>query len=691
MADAEICKRDRILNCLLMAVLYFAAAWVVTRFSQHGNWGWPIFPAAGVALGGLICCSTRLWPGVWLGSLTFNLYVLNFSNHAVDLPVFNLALVVSVLAFSASAQALIGAFLFNRYIRSLNPLNRTKDILIFIFLVAITGCVLYSSINVTIMGLVGSLPWERVSHQWFTLWLGDVMGILMVAPLFFVFRQSPNFHWSSSRKMEALILLLLFYLTSQVVFGEWLQFNHYPLVYTLFPCLVWAAYRFGHPGTVTAIIMVSSAAVWGTFEGRGPFVLRSMDESLALLQSYLLILAIMTLILSASATESDAAQRESTRFGRILDESSNEIFLFDAKTLKFIQANRGAQKNLGYTMEELQTMTPVDLKPEFNRKDFEAILKPLRKGTENLVIFQTRHQRKDGSEYPVEARVQLSHSEVWPVFVAILTDISEKRKNEEELAGYRHHLEDLVSQRTADLESAHRQLMHAEKLSATGKMAASMAHEFNNPIFGIRNVLEKIMRRVQLDDKNKRFVQLAIKECDRVTQLIRKVLDFHGPSSEETELIDVHESIDDMALLIEKQYREQNIRLIREYAHDMPFIEAVPDQFKQVILNILQNAQEAISERGGSVTVSTSAWNGKAQIQVKDTGTGIPADVMKNIFDPFFTTKPAVKGTGLGLSVSYGIIKKHGGEILVDSLPGRGTTFTIFMPIKSEAPASLST
>ena len=379
-----------------------------------------------------------------------------------------------------------------------------------------------------------------------------------------------------------------------MVFGDWLQYNHYPLVYLLAPCLVWAAYRFGHHGTVIIILMVSSTAVWGTMAGRGPFTLVSLGESFALLQSYLLVLTIMTLILSAATTEAENAQTQSVRFGRVLDESSNEIYLFDVQTLKFIQVNRGAQENLGYTLEELQSLTPLDLEPDFSRTHLEGILKPLRDGTENLATFRTRHQRKDGTFYPIECRIQLSHAEICPVFVGIVQDITEKKKTEEELSLHRHHLEELVMQRTADLESTHLQLLHAEKLSATGKMAASMVHEFNNPIFGIRNILEKILRRVQMDDKNKRFVQLAIQECDRVALLIRKILDFHSPSTDEKEWIDIHDSIDDMILLVQTKFNLRDIRLVKEYAADLPRIEAVPDQFKQVILNILQNAEEAI-------------------------------------------------------------------------------------------------
>ncbi len=306
------------------------------------------------------------------------------------------------------------------------------------------------------------------------------------------------------------------------------------------------------------------------------------------------------------------------------------------------------------------------------------------------MTFRTRHQRKNGTFYPIECRVQLSQAEICPVFVAIAQDITEKKKTEEELSLHRHHLEELVMQRTADLESTHLQLLHAEKLSATGKMAASMAHEFNNPIFGIRNILEKILRRVRMEDNNKRFVQLAIQECDRVALLIRKILDFHSPSTDEKEWIDVHDSIDDMILLVQSKFNLRDISLVKEYSKELPRIEVVPDQFKQVILNILQNAEEAIPEKGGRITIATSAENGKTRIQIRDTGTGIPVPVLKNIFDPFFTTKPSVKGTGLGLSVTYGIIKKHKGEIQVDSLSGRGTTFTICFPVQQYNPATLS-
>ncbi|MBI5428113.1 MAG: response regulator receiver protein, partial [Nitrospinae bacterium] len=260
----------------------------------------------------------------------------------------------------------------------------------------------------------------------------------------------------------------------------------------------------------------------------------------------------------------------------------------------------------------------------------------------------------------------------------------QKKKAEEELEAHKDRLEEQVEKRTAELKSAHQQLLHAEKLSATGKLAASIAHEFNNPIYGIRNVLEQIREDLALDETHAYLVDLAIRECSRVATLIRKLQDFHRPSDGVVSLMDIHQAIDDMLLLAEKKMKERNIRLKKNYDPHLPQIRAVADQIKQVVLNLIQNAEEAIPDPGGEIVITTNAQPNTVLIEVRDTGCGISPETMKMIFDPFFTTKPQVKGTGLGLSVSYGIIKKHGGDLLVESVPGKGSTFIIILPCEGE-------
>ena len=258
---------------------------------------------------------------------------------------------------------------------------------------------------------------------------------------------------------------------------------------------------------------------------------------------------------------------------------------------------------------------------------------------------------------------------------------------ETKIKEYQHDLEELVNERTEELEATQEKLIHAAKLSAVGKLSASIAHEFNNPICGIRNVLERINDRIsdcaKIDETHKELTVLAIKECNRIVDLIRKLQDFHRPSSGIITKMNIHNAIDEIILLSQKKLNERNIVLTKHYAKNVPKIESVADQIKQVILNLVQNAEEAISKKRGKITITTEKVNSSIQIHITDNGIGIPQQHIDTVFEPFFTTKSAVKGTGLGLSISYGIIKKHGGSIELNSLSGKGTTFTIILPIKT--------
>ncbi len=667
-----------------VALAYFFSGVAMELLAQVYGYSIPVCAPEGLALGLYLVYGYRALAGIGLGSLIFTLVFWESILPVPNAPFLPFVPVALFIALGAVIQTLAAGWVLKHIVGSINPFNKTRDVLLFIFGVGAVSSTLQTSMahySLDVMGLI--LP-QQFWQNWTTWWLGDMMGTLIITPLFIVFRKPFLWKMSGQQKLEALALIILFYVASQIVFGSWLSYWHYPLVYLMFPILVWAAFRFRQQGAVLAILMVSLVAIWGTAQGRGPMAEGTIVESLRLLQFYLLILAVMTLTLCAALSETLVAENQVAQFGRMINESDNEIYLFHSDSLKFSQVNLGARQDLGYTLEELAAMTPLDLSPNLNRQQYEELLKPLREGTRPTIVFESLHQRKDGTTYPTEVRLQLSRTEFGDFFIAIVQDISEKKQADQELFKYRHQLEELVEQRTLELEAMNRQLMHAEKLSATGKMAASIAHEFNNPIFGIRSVLEKLNRRVAMEIKDKEFVSLAIRECDRVSTLIKKLLDFHSPSSEKKETFSFHDAIEDMVLLANKKFTEKNINLVRNYSPDVQNICAVPDQIRQVILNILQNAEEAITEESGTITLSTSIIGDKIKLEIGDTGQGISPNIMKNIFDPFFTTKPAVKGTGLGLSVSYGIIKSHGGEIYVDGPPGGGTLFTILLPIKGK-------
>ena len=164
--------------------------------------------------------------------------------------------------------------------------------------------------------------------------------------------------------------------------------------------------------------------------------------------------------------------------------------------------------------------------------------------------------------------------------------------------------------------------------------------------------------------------------------LVANLRDFYRPSTGIPGPVDLHSTLDGLLLFSKKDLSTRGIRVVKRYADSLPAIMAVNDQLKQVLLNLLTNAADAC-EGSGVITITTEARGRSLVVHVADNGTGISPAAMAHIFEPFFTSKPELKGTGLGLSVSYGIIKKHGGHIEVESEPGKGATFSVFLPLTS--------
>jgi two-component system NtrC family sensor kinase len=236
-----------------------------------------------------------------------------------------------------------------------------------------------------------------------------------------------------------------------------------------------------------------------------------------------------------------------------------------------------------------------------------------------------------------------------------------------------------ISQYAEELARSQAQLIQAEKLAAMGRLTASIAHELNNPLQAIQNCLHLILHRSLEEEKQRKYLTMAQEEVERLITTVQRMLDFYRPSTKQQRATDVHQVIDDVLALTSKRLERGHVRVHRVFDSRVPPLSAIGNQLKQVFLNLVVNAVEAMP-KGGELTIRTSlSADGRwVSIAFYDQGLGLSQQARAHLFEPFYTTKS--KGTGLGLSVSYGIVEQHGGTIEVESTEDKGSCFTIRLP-----------
>ncbi|UCC39578.1 MAG: cache domain-containing protein [Candidatus Aminicenantes bacterium] len=246
-------------------------------------------------------------------------------------------------------------------------------------------------------------------------------------------------------------------------------------------------------------------------------------------------------------------------------------------------------------------------------------------------------------------------------------------------------LEKKVEERTRELTKMHAQLIQSEKLASLGKLSASIAHEINNPLGGILIYSHLLLEDTDKNSPHYENLQKIVKETTRCKDIVKRLLEFARPKESEKLLVDINEIVEKSLSIMESQALFQNLRVKKIFASQLPKMVADSAQLQQVFMNIILNAAEAMNGNG-VLTLSTSLSEEGTHIEVKfaDTGPGIEEEDKKRLFEPFFSTKEVGKGTGLGLAISYSIIQKHQGTIKVKSEVGKGSTFTVKLPVTEE-------
>lgn len=334
---------------------------------------------------------------------------------------------------------------------------------------------------------------------------------------------------------------------------------------------------------------------------------------------------------------------------------------------------------------------------------------------ENRIIGALSLNRSEAKQFYVEEDLQ--QGSVWVNLITAVIENSLLHDEQNQRIAMLSKMNEEMQHLNQKLEEAHTQLMQSEKLASIGQLAAGVAHEINNPIgyvysnlntlrkyvgdiFSVLDGYEHLESIVPTNQKElaslhalKQKVDLTFLKTDlsalveesregltRVTKIIQDLKDFsHVDQHDDWQSVDLLAYIDSTLNIIKNEIKYK-AKVVKQYS-ELPQVNCLPSQLNQVFMNLLVNAAQAIKNQG-NITIKTGVKDEKVWISVSDDGEGIPAENLTRIFDPFFTTKPVGKGTGLGLSVSYSIVQKHGGTIEVESERGRGTTFTVWIPIQ---------
>ena len=337
----------------------------------------------------------------------------------------------------------------------------------------------------------------------------------------------------------------------------------------------------------------------------------------------------------------------------------------------WVNVNKKLCKMLGYSQDELSEKTWQEMT---HPDDFEADMVIIKKMASNEI-----------DNYEIEKRFIKKDKSI--IFVHMT--VSCIRHDDGSIDKVLATLQDITKRKTAEhqLKIAQIKLMESEKLSALGTLSAGVAHELNNPLMGILNYSQYVLKKLPADNKLHGLMADAERATQDCIKIVRNLLAFSHSDAADQEIfqeVDVREMLKRILGLLSYRIEKEGISVITDVKDEFSMIHARAGKVQQVLLNLMVNAMDAMKEaKNKKIRITLRPGNGRALITVHDTGYGISQEDLGKIFDPFFTTKPVGKGTGLGLSVSYGIIKDHKGEISCSSKPNEGTCFTISLPMRS--------
>lgn len=515
-----------------------------------------VWPPTGVALAAGLLLGSRIWPGVFLGAFLVNVTTSGAVTASLG------------IACGNTLEALLGALLVHRFAHGCRAFDRATDIFRFTVLAALLSPMLSASVGVASLVLGDLARWADYGAIWWTWWLGDAMGALLVTPLILSWGGTRRWPWSRRAFGEFLLVFAALVLVGLLVFAGLLPHGaHHPLAFLMMPLLAWMAFRFSQREVTTTVATLAILATWGTLHGFGPFVRVALNDALLLLQTFMGVMALTTMVVAAVVAEL---------------RQTKEVVL---------QLNRG-----------------------------------------------------------LELRVQ------------------------ERTAALQHAM--------AERQRLERDAQRAQHFALLGRLAAGVSHEIRNPLGAIFlhvDLLEEELRAPGPDSAVE--VAAALVELKtqvaRLDDLVQDYLSLVRVASIQREVEDLGAAVQTWGVELQKLAAPRGTTVHLEGLAELGQAAFHASTLRRAVLNLVQNALDAMPQ-GGRVTLAGWQTAAHVQLEVRDTGCGIPTERLAQIFEPLYTTKSG--GTGLGLYIVHEIVAAHGGQITVQSVVGRGTTFTMTLP-----------
>jgi PAS domain S-box-containing protein len=664
---------------VLLASVYYSAAKASLLLAIPPGYATAVWPPSGIALAALLLLGTRYWPGIWIGAAAANLTVESSFPAA------------AVIASGNTLEALAGALLIRRVIASANPLARGEDVVKFVAVAALCP-VLAATTGMIPLSLAHALPGPELFRNWWTWWQGDAAGMIIVAPLILTWWEGSSFRWSPGKILEAACLAALLLCATWVTFGSGAPGkNPYPLTFLIAPFIIWAAFRFGQREVATANTIVCGLAVWYTVEQRSPFASFPLNESLLLLLAFASTVVVTGLVLSAAlgergkAAESRLSESEERFQLMVRNVSDYAIYMVDPDG-RVATWNAGAEHIKGYRMEEV-------LGTHFSRfyTDEDALKgKPqdllARAAAEGRYQDEGWRLRKDGTKF-------------WASVV-----ITTIRDPDGKLLGFSKVVHDLTERKRAESDLMGAKALAEKASQAKSEFLAKMSHELRTPLNSLMILAKLLVDNAtrNLTPKQVQYAQVIHEAGRDLLALINDLLDLAKIESGTPLRLQVAEaSLEGVKEQLERAFaqvaRDAGLSFETVLEDGLPeAIETDKQRLQQILRNLLSNAFKFTKEGGVAMRIgpASSGWtpgtarldgaDGVVAFSITDTGMGIPEDMRGAIFEAFQRVdgkaRGNVGGAGLGLSISRELAHRLGGEIRIDSFPGRGSTFTLYLP-----------